>query len=184
MTTKIDELNLVWIDLEMTGLDTLNDTIIEVATVVTNGDLEVLAVGPELVIFQEDEIIKAMDEWNTLHHKESGLTRLIRKSELTLAQAEQQTLAFLEEWVPPQKSPICGNSICQDRRFLAREMPKLEEFFHYRNLDISSIKELVQRWRPDLVKGFTKKSSHRALDDVYDTIAEIKYYREYFIIGD
>lgn len=168
----------------MTGLDTLNDTILEIATVVTNVDLEVIAVGPELVIHQDDETLSAMDEWNTLHHGGSGLTKRARDSQLTLAQAEQQTLKFLREWVPPRKSPMSGNSICQDRRFLAREMPELEDFFHYRNLDISTLKELVNRWRPELMKGFTKKNSHRALDDVYDTIAEIKYYREHFIIAE
>ncbi len=178
----MDELNLIWIDLEMTGLDTINDTIIEIATVVTDKDLKILAEGPMLAVHQSDEIMAGMDEWNTRQHGQSSLTDRVRQSDLTAKDAEKQTLEFLQVWVPAGRSPICGNSICQDRRFLAREMPVLEAYFHYRNLDVSSLKELVSRWRPELLPGFSKKGSHLALDDIYDSIAELEYYREHFIL--
>ena len=184
MMSKKDEFNLIWIDLEMTGLDTVNDTIIEIATVVTDKDLNMLAEGPALAIYQTDAILNGMDEWNTRQHGRSGLTERVRNSELSAADAERQTLEFLSAWVPPQKSPMSGNSICQDRRFMAREMSALESFFHYRNLDVSSIKELVSRWRPELLKGFRKKGSHLAMDDIYDSIAELAYYRQHFIVSE
>jgi len=172
--------NLIWIDLEMTGLDTQNDYIIEIATIVTDAQLNILAEGPELAIHQSDEIMNGMDEWNTRQHGGSGLTERVRNSKLTEQDAEKQTIDFLKEYVPAGKSPICGNSICQDRRFLARGMPALEEYFHYRNLDVSTIKELAVRWCPDILKDLTKKGSHLAMDDIRDSINELKYYREYF----
>lgn len=179
----MDDLNLIWIDLEMTGLDTVSDVIIEIATLVTDKDLNILAEGPVLAIHQIDAVLDAMDEWNTRQHGQSGLASRVRASEVTAAAAEQQTIEFLKDWVRPGKSPMCGNSICQDRRFLARQMPALENYFHYRNLDVSSVKELVVRWRPELLRGFSKKGSHLALDDIYDSIAELAYYREHFIIS-
>ena len=175
------EKNLIWIDLEMTGLDTQNDLIIEIATIVTDGELNVLAEGPMLAIHQDDEVMGAMDEWNTRQHGKSGLTERVKNSKTTEAEAEQETIAFLEQYVPKGKSPICGNSICQDRRFLARCMPVLEDFFMYRNLDVSTLKELCGRWAPEVAKGFKKESSHLAMDDIRDSIAELKYYREHFI---
>ena len=180
----MDELNLIWIDLEMTGLDTVKDVIIEIATVVTDKDLNILAEGPVLAIHQSDEMLDGMDEWNTHQHGQSGLIDRVRNSGFSAADAEQQTMEFLQAWLPPKKSPMSGNSICQDRRFLAREMPDLEEFFHYRNLDVSSIKELVTRWRPELLKGFRKKGRHLAMDDIHDSIAELAYYREHFIVSE
>ena len=180
----MDEQNLIWIDLEMTGLDTVNDVIIEIATVVTDKELKVLAEGPVLAIHQSDESLDAMDDWNTRQHGQSGLIERVRSSQLTAADAEAQTMDFLQSWVMPKKSPMCGNSICQDRRFMACEMIALESYFHYRNLDVSSIKELVARWRPDLLKGFRKKGKHLAMDDIYDSIAELAYYREHFIVSD
>ena len=179
--TTVNDKNLIWIDLEMTGLDTQNDLIIEIATIVTDGELNVLAEGPMLAIHQDDAIMAGMDEWNTKQHGKSGLTERVANSKLSEADAEQQTIAFLEQYVPAGKSPMCGNSICQDRRFMARCMPKLEEYFHYRNLDVSSLKELCSRWAPDVAKGFEKNSAHLALDDVKDSINELKYYREHFI---
>lgn len=173
--------NLIWIDLEMTGLDTDNDMIIEIATVVTDAQLNVLAEGPVMAVKQSDAMLDGMDEWNTRQHGRSGLTQRVRESQISAVEAQQQTLAFLQQWVPARKSPMCGNSICQDRRFLHRGMPELEQYFHYRNLDVSTLKELVSRWAPDLKGGFTKESSHLALDDIYDSIAELKYYREHFI---
>ncbi len=174
-----DARNLIWIDLEMTGLDTGNDAIIEIATIVTDSQLNILAEGPVLAIHQPDEALNAMDEWNTRQHGGSGLTERVRKSTLNEQQAEQQTIAFLSEYVPANVSPMCGNSICQDRRFMARCMPELERYFHYRNLDVSSIKELAMRWSPMVAKGFKKGSTHLALDDTRDSIRELKYYREY-----
>ena len=173
--------NLIWIDLEMTGLDTDNDQIIEIATIVTDGQLNILAEGPELAIHQTDEVLAGMDEWNTRQHGQSGLTERVRNSDWDLARAEAETLAFLREWVPAGVSPMCGNSICQDRRFLARLMPKLEAFFHYRNLDVSTLKELARRWSPELAAGFSKQGSHLAMDDIRESIAELAYYREHFI---
>lgn len=175
------EHNLIWIDLEMTGLDTDNDLIIEMATIVTDSQLNILAEGPVLAIHQSDAVLAGMDEWNTQQHGSSGLTERVRKSRVTEAEAEAQTLAFLKEWVPANASPMCGNSICQDRRFLYRHMPKLEAYFHYRNLDVSTVKELVARWAPELRDGFTKGEVHLALADIQDSIAELKYYREHFI---
>ncbi len=170
--------NLIWIDLEMTGLDSDNDRIIEIATIVTDPFLNILAEGPMLAIHQPDEILTGMDEWNTRQHGGSGLTQRVRDSGIDEAEAERQTLEFLREWVPERKSPMCGNSICQDRRFMARSMPALEQYFHYRNLDVSTLKELASRWAPDVPKGFTKVSSHLAMDDIRDSIDELKHYRK------
>ena len=180
---KQDPKNLIWIDLEMTGLDTTSDLIIEIATVVTDGQLNILAEGPMLAIHQSDDALHGMDEWNTRQHGKSGLTERVRKSTINEKQAEQQTIDFLSQYVGKGESPMCGNSICQDRRFMARCMPELEDYFHYRNLDVSTIKELVVRWSPDLVKGFKKGGSHLALDDTRDSIREMLYYREHFIRG-
>ena len=176
-----NDTNLIWIDLEMTGLDTQNDAIIEIATIVTDSELNILAEGPMLAIHQSDAILASMDEWNTKQHGGSGLTQRVKDSRIDEAEAERQTIAFLEQYVPAGKSPMCGNSICQDRRFLARCMPKLEAFFHYRNLDVSTLKELASRWAPEVYKGFNKNSSHLALDDIRDSIAELVHYREHFI---
>lgn len=173
-------LNLIWIDLEMTGLDTENDVIIEIATIVTDKDLNVLGAGPVFAIHQPDALLDGMDEWNTRQHGKSGLTERVRNSTTSMAEAEQATIEFLQQFVDSGTSPMCGNSICQDRRFLSREMPKLEEFFHYRNLDVSSVKEIAKRWRPELLKGFRKQGSHLAMDDIKDSIAELSYYREVF----
>jgi oligoribonuclease len=169
--------HLVWIDLEMTGLDPDSDRIIEVATIVTNRDLDVLAEGPVLAIHQPDEVLERMDAWNRTTHGESGLLARVRSSTVTEQEAEQATLAFLSRHVGRGSSPMCGNSICQDRRFLARRMPELERFFHYRNLDVSTLKELARRWAPPVLAGFTKKSTHLALEDIRDSIAELRYYR-------
>ena len=173
-------LNLIWIDLEMTGLDTENDVIIEIATIVTDKDLNVLGEGPVFAIHQPDVLLDGMDEWNTRQHGGSGLTERVRNSTTSMAEAEQATIEFLQQFVDSGTSPMCGNSICQDRRFLSREMPKLEELFHYRNLDVSSVKEIARRWRPELLKGFRKQGSHLAMDDIKDSIAELSYYREVF----
>lgn len=173
--------NLIWIDLEMTGLDTNNDEIIEIATIVTDADLNVLAEGPIIAIYQPDSILNGMDEWNTRQHGGSGLVERIRNSTFTVTDAEQQTLEFLKQYVPAGTSPMCGNSICQDRRFMARLMPELEAFFHYRNLDVSSLKELARRWAPKVEKSFKKNASHLAMDDVKDSIRELQHYREHFI---
>ncbi|MGD8429287.1 MAG: oligoribonuclease [Ectothiorhodospiraceae bacterium] len=173
--------NLIWIDLEMTGLDTDRDCIIEIATIVTDKHLNVLAEGPVVAIHQSDEILGAMDEWNTTQHGRSGLIDRVRQSKATEAEAERRTLDFLAQWVPKRSSPMCGNSICQDRRFLHRCMPELEQFFHYRNLDVSSLKELVARWAPEVLSGFKKKGSHLAMDDIRDSIAELRHYRQHFL---
>ena len=172
--------NLIWIDLEMTGLDPDTDVIIEIATVVTDKDLNILAEGPVMAVHQSDETLAAMDDWNQKHHGASGLIQRVRESNANAADAEAQTLKFLMEWVPAKASPICGNSICQDRRFLYRYMPTLEAYFHYRNLDVSTIKELVARWAPQLKDGFSKQATHRALHDIIESIEELKYYREHF----
>ena len=176
-----DPNNLIWIDLEMTGLDTQQDLIIEIATVVTDVKLNILAEGPVVAIHQSDEVMGGMDEWNTKQHAKSGLTKRVKESTTNEAQAERQTIEFLQQYVPKGKSPMCGNSICQDRRFMARCMPELETYFHYRNLDVSTLKELVTRWAPETGKGLTKNNNHLALDDVKDSIEELKYYREHFI---
>ncbi|MEX0622631.1 MAG: oligoribonuclease, partial [Saccharospirillum sp.] len=173
--------NLIWVDLEMTGLNPDTDRIIEIATVVTDKDLNVIAEGPNLVVHQSDAVLDAMDEWCTTHHGESGLTQRVKDSILSDAEAEAQTLAFLQDWVEPGQSPLCGNSIWQDRRFLIRYMPKLDEYCHYRNIDVSTLKELARRWRPEVLDGFQKKGSHRALDDILESIGELKHYREHFI---
>ncbi|NQY25816.1 MAG: oligoribonuclease [Piscirickettsiaceae bacterium] len=171
--------NLIWTDLEMTGLDTNNDYIIEIATIVTDADLNILAEGPIIAIHQADSTLDAMDEWNTKQHGKSGLVKRVKDSEFNESYAEQQTLEFLKEYVPAGVSPMCGSSICQDRRFMARIMPELEAFFHYRNLDVSTLKELARRWAPKVEKGFKKKSSHLAMDDIKDSIRELEHYREY-----
>lgn len=170
--------NLIWIDLEMTGLDTLADNIIEVATIVTDSRLNEIAEGPVLVIHQPKKIMDAMDDWNTRQHRESGLTQRVLQSTLSMQEAERQTIKFLEKHVAAGTSPMCGNSVCQDRRFLARQMPELEAFFHYRNLDVSTLKILAQVWAPGIARGFDKESGHRALADIRDSIAELSYYRE------
>ncbi|MBO3275322.1 oligoribonuclease [Pseudomonas schmalbachii] len=173
--------NLIWIDLEMTGLDPDRDVIIEMATIVTDSQLNVLEEGPVIAIHQPEEILAGMDEWNTRQHGQSGLTQRVRESRISAAEAEAQTLVFLEKWVPKRASPICGNSICQDRRFLYRHMPKLEAYFHYRNLDVSTLKELAARWAPQVRDSFKKGNTHLALDDIRESIAELKHYREHFI---
>jgi len=170
---------LIWIDLEMTGLDTDNDSIIEIATVVTDAQLNVLAEGPELAIHHRLETLEAMDEWNRNQHRRSGLWQRVLDSEVTLGQAEASTVNFLAEWIGAGASPMCGNSICQDRRFLHRQMPRLEKYFHYRNLDVSTIKELARRWAPAVAAGVGKTASHTALSDVHDSISELRHYRQF-----
>lgn len=176
-----DPTHLIWIDLEMTGLDPDQDLIIEIATVVTDKYLNMLAEGPVLAIHQPDAVLAEMDDWNQKHHTQSGLIERVRASAINEAEAQRLTLAFLQLWVPENKSPMCGNSICQDRRFLYRYMPELERYFHYRNLDVSTLKELAVRWAPDLLRGIEKKAAHKALDDIIESIDELKYYREHFI---
>ena len=173
--------NLIWIDLEMTGLDTQNDVIIEIATVVTDSQLNILAEGPVFAIQQTDAVLAGMDEWNQRQHRQSGLVERIRASRVTETEAQRQTLEFLRQYVPAKASPMCGNSICQDRRFLARCMPELEAFFHYRNLDVSTLKELVRRWAPEIGKGVVKKAAHLAMDDIRESIEELRYYRLHFL---
>ena len=172
---------LIWIDMEMSGLNTDTDKIIEIATIITDSQLELIAQGPVLAVHQSDTVLNTMDEWNTRTHGGSGLTQRVRESTLSEADAERQTLEFIQQHVAKNKSPLCGSSICQDRRFLARGMPQLEAYLHYRNLDVSSIKELVRRWKPEICAGFEKKNTHKALDDILESIAELKYYREHFI---
>jgi oligoribonuclease len=176
-----NEFNLVWVDMEMTGLDPDNDRIIEVAAVVTDADLNIIAEGPVFAIHQSDETLDKMDNWNKGTHGKSGLIDRVRASTVTEAQAELELIAFLKQYVPANKSPMCGNSICQDRRFMARGMPKLEAFFHYRNLDVSTLKELCRRWKPELASGFKKHQKHTALADIVESIEELRYYREHFI---
>lgn len=174
-------LKLVWIDLEMTGLDTDNDRIIEIATIVTDGGLEVLAEGPVLAIHQPAAVLEAMDDWNRKTHGGSGLLARVAASNLTEQDAERATLDFLLQHVPAGASPMCGSSVCQDRRFLARRMPQLERFFHYRNLDVSTVKELARRWAPDVARAYTKKSAHLALEDIRESIGELRHYRQHLI---
>ena len=176
--------NLIWIDLEMTGLDTQTDTIIEIATVVTDKYLSELAQGPVVAIQQPASVMEAMDEWNTRHHGRSGLTARVLASEQTANDAELATLEFLSEWVDSGASPMCGNSICQDRRFLAREMPQLEAYFHYRNLDVSTLKIIGALWAPEVMQGYEKESEHLALADIRDSIEELNYYREHLFDAD
>jgi len=172
--------NLIWIDLEMTGLNTLNDQIIEIATIITDSQLNILAEGPNLAIHQSDDVLAKMDEWNTKQHKQSGLTERVQQSTITLAQAQQETLAFVAKYVAPRASPMCGNTVCQDRRFLHRLMPPLEAYFHYRHLDVSTVKELAKMWAPTVYKGLNKEGKHLALDDIKESITELRYYRDHF----
>lgn len=176
-----DELNLIWVDLEMTGLDPETDRIIEVAMVVTDPDLNVLAEAPVFAIHQSDEILNGMDAWNKGTHGRSGLIDRVKASNVTEAMAEDALIEFLGQYVPKGKSPMCGNTICQDRRFMAKTMPKLEAYFHYRNLDVSTLKEIARRWKPELVDGFKKMQKHTALADILESIDELRYYREHFI---
>ncbi|MFZ2171659.1 MAG: oligoribonuclease [Methylococcaceae bacterium] len=176
-----DSQHLIWIDLEMTGLNPDSDLIIEIATVVTDKDLNILAQGPVLAVHQSDAALSAMDDWNQKHHGGSGLIERVKASTINEAEAERQTIEFLGQWVPENTSPICGNSIGQDRRFLYRYMPKLEAYFHYRNIDVSTLKELAARWAPEIKDGFNKESTHQALDDIIESIEELRYYREHFI---
>jgi len=173
--------NLIWIDLEMTGLIPETDVIIEIATVVTDANLNVIEEGPSLAIHQSKELIDGMDEWNTSQHNRSGLVKRVMESKITVTEAESQTLEFLSKHVDSGVSPMCGNSICQDRRFLSNYMPNLEKFFHYRHIDVSTLKELAVRWKPDMISSSFKNSRHLALSDIYDSIDELKYYREHFI---
>lgn len=171
--------NLIWLDLEMTGLDPNSDTIIEIATLVTDSQLNELAEGPVLAISQEKQVLDSMDDWNTRHHTESGLVERVLKSTISMANAERQTLDFVSRWTEADSSPMCGNSICQDRRFLARLMPELCNWFHYRNLDVSSLKELCYRWAPEIATGFNKKNRHRAISDIRESLEELRYYRQF-----
>jgi oligoribonuclease len=176
-----NEFNLVWVDLEMTGLEPDTDRIIEIAVVVTDMHLNTIAEGPVFAIHQSDETMDKMDAWNKGTHGRSGLIERVKASTVTEEQAEAALIAFLKQFVPAGKSPMCGNTICQDRRFMARTMPKLESFFHYRNLDVSTLKELCRRWKPELVAGFKKHQKHTALADILESVEELKYYREHFI---
>lgn len=171
--------NLVWIDMEMTGLDPDREKVLEIATIITDGQLNLLAEGPVIAIHQSDEVLNAMDDWCTKTHGESGLTERCRQSHINEQQASEQTLTFLNDWVPKGASPLCGNSIGQDRRFMVRHMPQLEAWFHYRNVDVSTIKELVRRWKPELLNQFHKKGTHQALDDIRESIAELQFYRQH-----
>ncbi|MFC6634105.1 oligoribonuclease [Microbulbifer taiwanensis] len=176
----MDQNNLIWIDLEMTGLDPEKERIIEIATIVTDSKLNILAEGPVMAVHQGDALLNAMDDWNTEQHGGSGLVARVKESTISERDAERETIEFLRHWVPEGASPMCGNSIGQDRRFLVRYMPQLEAYFHYRNLDVSSVKELARRWRPDVLEGVKKQSNHLALDDIRDSIEELKHYREHF----
>lgn len=176
-----NENNLIWIDLEMTGLDPVRDRIIEIATIVTDSHLNILAEGPVIAVHQTDDQLALMDEWNVNTHTGSGLVERVRKSAVSEREAELATIEFLEKWVPKGASPICGNSVGQDRRFLFNYMPELESYFHYRYLDVSTLKELARRWKPEILTGFSKKNTHQALDDIRESVAELAYYRETFI---
>lgn len=176
-----DPRNLVWIDLEMTGLDPDSDHIIEIATIITDQQLNIIEEGPVLAICQPEALLEGMDDWNQRHHSASGLVDRVRSSDVDERSAELQTLEFLRRYVPENASPLCGNSICQDRRFLYRYMPELERYLHYRNLDVSTLKELARRWAPHIAEGITKKATHRALDDIRESIEELRYYRKHFL---
>jgi oligoribonuclease len=183
---KVDALmqnasNLIWVDMEMTGLDPDRDTVIEIATIVTDTNLNTLAEGPVIAVHQSDARLQAMDEWNTEQHNRSGLVDRVKASDYDEHRAQQETIEFLQEWVPPRASPMCGNTICQDRRFMARHLPLLEAYFHYRNLDVTTLKILMQRWRPELESGLIKSGTHLALDDIRESIEELRYYREHFL---
>ncbi|CAN1507392.1 Orn Oligoribonuclease (3'-_5' exoribonuclease) [Methylophilaceae bacterium] len=182
ITSSTNQNNLIWLDMEMSGLLPDSDRILELAAVVTDAELNVLAESPVLVIHQSDAVLDGMDAWNKGTHGRSGLIQKVKDSTLDEEQASLQMLAFLKNWVPAGKSPMCGNSICQDRRFMARFMPDLEKYFHYRNLDVSVFKELARRWKPEIYSGFKKASKHEALADIYESIDELKYYREHFIV--
>ena len=179
MTQSAD--NLIWIDLEMTGLDTDNDVIIEIATIITDSQLQVLAEGPVIAVHQSETVLDAMDAWNTRQHRQSGLVQRVLDSQHSVAEAERETLDFIQKFVPERSSPMCGNSICQDRRFLHRQMPRLEQYFHYRNFDVSTVKEAVKRWYPQGPE-FNKNSSHLAMDDIRDSINEMQFYRQHYFI--
>ncbi|THF60996.1 oligoribonuclease [Pseudothauera rhizosphaerae] len=176
-----DQNHLIWLDLEMTGLEPDRDRIIEIAIVITDPQLDTVAEAPVIAVHQPDTVLDTMDEWNRNTHGKSGLTARVKASTVGEAEAEQQVLAFLKEWVPARTSPMCGNSVCQDRRFLARYMPELEAWFHYRNLDVSTLKELARRWRPEVYKGVEKKGKHEALADIHESIAELRHYRDNFL---
>ena len=176
-----NESNLIWVDMEMTGLEPDEHLVIEIATIVTDVELNTLAEGPVIAIKQSDAALDAMDEWNTTTHTRSGLVDRVKASTYNEGRAAAETIAFLEQWVPRGASPMCGNTICQDRRFMARHLPELQAYFHYRNLDVSTLKILMQRWRPELEAGFTKTGTHLALDDIRESIAELRYYREHFL---
>lgn len=176
-----DQNHLIWLDMEMTGLEPDRDRIIEIAAVITDAQLNVVAEAPVIAVHQPDEVLDAMDEWNRNTHGKSGLIERVRASTVDEAAAEQQMLAFLQEWVPARTSPMCGNSVCQDRRFMARYMSELEAWFHYRNLDVSTLKELARRWRPEVYKGVQKKGLHEALADIHESIAELRHYRDNFL---
>lgn len=179
MTMPLQD-RLVWIDLEMTGLDPKTDTVIEIATIVTDSQLELVAEGPVLAIYQTDEALSVMDDWNLEHHGDSGLIDRVKASSISLQQAEQQTIDFLKQHVPAGVSPLCGNSIGQDRRFMVKYMPTLEEYFHYRNVDVSTVKELARRWAPEVLAGVKKRGTHQALDDIRESIEELRHYRKHF----
>ena len=178
MNNMINADHLIWVDLEMTGLDTFNDVIIEIATVITDKDLNKLAEGPVIAIHQPESVLNAMDKWNQMHHGTSGLVKRVQESNYSVQQAEAETIAFLRQYSPQGASPMCGNSICQDRRFMARLMPELESYFHYRNLDVSTLKELAARWKPEVLEQFDKKGAHLALDDILESIEELQFYRQ------